>query len=130
MSEGPVPDPIVLSNSLDTTIGFNTKLGCNTIAILWCDWRGDDVDVQEVQWHLPGSHSPPPTPDQLHTVEDPEEKETVLAPEEEEAYPHFLQGEQRNEAAQDLIGLERRDGTAITEPGRPRRVMRRVNKFV
>ena len=48
--------------------------------------------------------------DQLHMVEDPEEQETILTPEEEETYPHSLQGAQRDEAAQDLSGLERRDG--------------------
>ena len=94
--------------------------------------QGDEVDVQEVQRHLPGSHSPlpPPTPDRLLAVEDPEEQATVLTPEEGDTSLHPLQGEQRNEAAQYLIGLERRDGNAIPETGRPRRVKRPVNKFV
>ena len=80
----------------------------------------------------PGSHSPlpPPTPDQLHAVEGPGGQENILTPEEGETYLHPLQGEQRDEAAQDLIGLERRDSNAIPETGRPRRVKRPVNKFV
>ena len=94
--------------------------------------QGDEIDVQEVQRHLPGSHSllPPPTPDQIHAVEGPGGQKNILTPEEGETYLPHLQDEQRNEAAQDLIGLDRRDGNAIPETGRPRRVKKPVNKFV
>ena len=84
--------------------------------------QGDDVEVQEVQRHLPGSHSPltPTTPDQLQAAVDPGEQATVLPP----------QDGQGKEIAWDLIGLQRRDGEAIEQTGRPQRVKRPINKFV
>ena len=86
--------------------------------------QGDEIDVQEVQRDLPGSDSPlpPPTPDQLHAAVVPEEQATVLPPQEGETYLHPPQGGQREETAQDLIGLQRRDGEAIQKTGRPTRV--------
>ena len=65
----------------------------------------DDVQVQEVQRHLPGSHSPlhPATQDQLQVAVDPGEQVTALPPQEG----------QGKETARDLIGLKWRDGEAI-----------------
>ena len=83
--------------------------------------QGDDVEVQEVQRHLPGSHFPlpPATPDQLQAAVDPGEQATTLPP----------QDGQEKKTAQDLIGLQRRDGEAIEQTGRPQRVKRPINKF-
>jgi hypothetical protein len=84
--------------------------------------QGDDAEVQEVQRHLPGSHSPlpPTTPDHLQAAVDPKEQAAALPPPDG----------QGTEPAQDLIGLKRRDGEAIQQTGRPQRVKRPINKFV
>ena len=83
---------------------------------------GDDVEVQEVQRHLPGYFSPlpPATQDQLQAAVDPGEQATALPP----------QDGQGKETAQNLIGFERRDGEAIKQTGRPQRVKRPINNFV
>ena len=79
------------------------------------------TQVQEGQRHLPVDSSPlpPATEDQFQEAVDP-----------------GTQGEKRprvpgeQETAQNLDGFERRDGLAIKESERPRRVKRPVNKFV
>ena len=79
--------------------------------------QGDDVEVQGVQRHLPVASFPLPlaTEEQLQEAMDP-----------------GTQGDKGpgvRETSQNLDGFERRDGSAIRESERPRRVKRPVNKF-